>query len=259
MLSQYEAICYELLRPGQVKVLRDQCPIAYIPAGSLEWHSFHNPLGTDALKAHAVCCEAALKHGGVVLPPIYRGLTLYNGSGNGIGWGPEGWEGFTLGFNTPDMFDALTLGTARALVSSEWKVLVAVSGHDEGDYPQRTALQRAIDEATRGKNATGFALIEGELHTPNQEIPFGMDHGAAWETSCMMYTYPDKVDLNALRSRQLSSDEYFEQSGPEGMGGKNPLKHASADLGRKIIEKMGDLIGAKAKAALRELNDTFTK
>jgi hypothetical protein len=34
------------------------------------------------------------------------------------------------------------------------------------------------------------------------------------------------------------------------MGGKNPLKYASAELGKKIIERMGDLIGAKAKAML---------
>lgn len=239
MLKTYEAVAYELLRPAQVKALREECPIAYIPAGSLEWHGFQNPLGTDSLKAHAICCEAALKHGGVVLPPFYQGLL---GDSN---WGPQGWGGYTLGFNKEEVFEAAILGVARALVSSEWKVLVGVTGHDV--EPQRAAMERAIEAATEDSEATGFAVREGDLHKPDDDIPFSMDHAAAWETSCMMYACPDKVDLGTLRERELSSDEDFEMSGPEGMGGKNPLKYASVEMGKKIIERMGDLIGAKAK------------
>jgi creatinine amidohydrolase/Fe(II)-dependent formamide hydrolase-like protein len=73
-----------------------------------------------------------------------------------------------------------------------------------------------------------------------------MDHAGAWETSCMLYAYPHRVDLDTLRQRELSSDEDFEMRGPEGIGGKNPLKYASAEMGRRIVERMGDLIGAKA-------------
>lgn len=242
MLKTYEAVACEFLRPAQVKALREKCPIAYIPAGSLEWHGFQNPLGTDSLKAHAICCEAALRHGGVVLPPFYQGLL---GESN---WGPEGWDGYTLGFNKEEVFEAAILGIARALVFSKWKVLVGVTGHDV--EPQRAAMERAIEAATKDSDATGFAVREGDLHTPDDDIPFSMDHAAAWETSCMMYAYPDKVDLDTLRERELSSDEDFEMSGPEGMGGKNPLKYASVELGKKIIERMGDLIGAKAKGML---------
>ncbi|MDO8682765.1 MAG: hypothetical protein Q7N50_04715 [Armatimonadota bacterium] len=68
----------------------------------------------------------------------------------------------------------------------------------------------------------------------------------------MMYAYPDKTDLDALRGRELSSDEAFEATGPEGMAGQNPLKYASAELGRKIVETMADLIGSKAKGMLEK-------
>ena len=242
MLGRYEPVCYELLRPAQVRALHEKCPIAYVVAGSLEWHGFQNPLGCDSLKAHAICCEAALAHGGVVLPPFYQGLL---GTSN---WGPEDWGGFTLSFNEDEMLERAMLGIAKALVFSGWKVIVGVTGHDVD--PQRDAMQRAIDAATKGTASTGFAMKEGELHEKSNEIPFHMDHAAAWETSCMMYAYPDKVDLDTLRERTLSSDEDFQMSGPEGMGGKNPLKYASADLGKKIIERMGDLIGRKAKGML---------
>ena len=86
-MEKYRSVQYELLRPSEVKSIQEQRPIVYIPVGSLEWHGVHNPLGTDALKAHAICCEAALRFGGVVLPPLFLGIL-----GDGRGWGPEGWD-----------------------------------------------------------------------------------------------------------------------------------------------------------------------
>ena len=163
MIRAYDAVRYELLRPGQVKALREKTPIAYVPAGSLEWHSFQNPLGTDSLKGHAICCEAALKYGGAVLPPFYQGCV-----GDG-GWGPEGWKGYTLGFNRPETFEAMMAGVARALVFGGWKVIVGVTGHDVAN--QRDALARAIGEATDGVATTGFAVMEGELHEADDDLP----------------------------------------------------------------------------------------
>jgi len=242
MLAKYGSVCYELLRPAQVKALREKCPIAYIVAGSLEWHGFQNPLGTDSLKAHAICCEAALRHGGVVLPPFYQGFLGERG------WGPEGWEGYTLGHNQGEMFKSAALGIVKALVGGGWEVIVGVTGHDVA--PQRDALQHAIEVGTKDAHATGFALMEGALHTPDDDIPVKMDHAGAWETSCMMYAYPDRVALHTLRDKPSASEEDWNMHGPEGIGGKNPLKYASADLGRKIIERMADLIGRKARAML---------
>ena len=242
MLPQYEAVCYELLRPAQVKARREACPIAYIVAGSLEWHGPQNPLGTDSLKAHAVCCEAALRHGGVVLPPFYQGLL---GTSN---WGPEGWAGYTLSFNEAEMFEAAMLGIVRALVLGKWKVIVGVTGHDVA--PQRDAMQRAIDAGTADTDATGFAVMEGELHTPDDELPHRMGHAAAWETACMMHACPDKVDMATLAGTPSEAEEVWTMSGPEGIGGKNPITHATPQLGKAIIERCADLIGTKARGLL---------
>jgi len=48
-MKNYQSVQYERLRPSEVKSLRHQCPIVYIPVGSLEWHGVQNPLGTDGL------------------------------------------------------------------------------------------------------------------------------------------------------------------------------------------------------------------
>ena len=248
MLSKYESVCYELLRPEQIKALREQCPIIYIPTGTLEWHSWQNPLGTDALKAHAICCEAALRYGGAVLPPFYQGLV---GTHN---WGPDGWRGYTQAYNEEAMFASAMQGIVKAMVYGKWKVIVGVTGHDFP--PQQEAMQKAIELETEGTDVTGFAEMEGGLHVMDDEIPYTMDHAAAWETSCMMYAYPERVDMDALRQHMVSTGDMLElfvsdgKTGPEGIGGPNPMKYASRELGQKIIEKMSDLIGSKARAFL---------
>lgn len=250
MLPEHDTVCYEYLRPEEVKRLRDSCPVAYLVAGSIEWHGFQNPLGTDTLKAHAICCEAALRYGGVVLPPIYFGFMCKDGT-HLKNWGPEGWTGYTLGFTELSTLEAGIYGMAKALVVAGWRVIVGVTGHDIA--PQRDAMQRAIGNATQNTGAAGFALMEGELHTPDEDIPLRMDHAASWETSCMMHAYPERVDLETLRCRGLKPDSPIHIDDAYGMAGKNPLASASADMGRKIIEKMGGLIGAKARALLETL------
>jgi len=251
MLPQYQSVSYELLRPAQIKTLRERCPVAYIPLGTLEWHSFQNPLGTDGLKAHAICCEAALRHGGIVLPPLFQGWMGYDN------WGPAGWSSYTLAYNDTAVIEGLLTGMMRALLAAGWKVFAGVTGHD---VPEQVAVfERALAAAAANwgsgarPSATGFALMEGALHTPDAQLPFGMDHAGAWETSCMMYVCPSSVDLEELRSRSLGADDNMQMSGPEGIGGKSPLKYASAELGRQIVERMGDLIGKQAIQRLATL------
>lgn len=245
MSRSYDEVRYELLRPAQVKAIREKAPIAYVPAGSLEWHGLQNPLGTDSLKAHGICCEAALRTGGIVLPPYYQGLL-------NSPWGPEGWDGYTLSFNEPDTFEAAMLGIVRALVYGQWKVIVGVTGHDVD--PQRDAMGRAIEAGTADTDATGFAIKEGELHTADEDLSYTMDHAGAWETSCMMHLHGDTVDLAELTSRGLCTEDHLEMKGAEGIGGHNPVKFASAELGRKIVTRMGEQIAAKAQTLLSTIS-----
>jgi len=246
MRKEYAAVSYEFLRPQQVKEIKERCPIAYIAAGAMEWHGVHNPLGVDAFKAHAVCAEAALKHGGIVLPPFYQGLLGF------ANWGPPDWEGYTLSFNEESMFEAAMTGIAKALVYSGWKVIVGVTGHNV--ERQRELMQRAIDGAADGRTSTGFAAFEGDFHTPTEDIPFRMDHAGAWETSCMLYTNPELVDLEALRRYGFDTEtEELGMMGAEGIGGRNPYLYSSAELGRKIVESASDAIGRKAREALDAL------
>jgi len=238
---------YELLRPSEVRALRTKCPVAYIPVGSLEWHGVHNPLGTDGLKAHAICCEAARRYGGVVLPTLFLGIL-----GDGRGWGPEGWDGYTVTANDRTSLEETIFRAARGLVANDWKVLVGVTGHDVA--AQRDAIHEGIQRACKGTGSKGFGVMEGENWQGGASMAYRMDHAGAWETSVMMFAHGERVCLEALRQQMdaggRSDLETTQMKEPEGVGGRNPLKHASFELGQAIVRFCAERIGKKAIGVL---------
>lgn len=51
-------------------------------------------------------------------------------------------------------------------------------------------------------------------------------------------------------STTSEAEEMWTMSGPEGIGGKNPIKYAAPELGKTIIERCARLIGEKALGLL---------
>ena len=70
----HEVVEYQCLLPCQFEERITKFPLAYVPVGSLEWHGEHMALGNDAIKMHALCCEAARQGGGIVFPPLFDGI-----------------------------------------------------------------------------------------------------------------------------------------------------------------------------------------
>ena len=68
-----DTVRYEDLLPHQFRLRLAECPVAYLPLGTLEWHGEHLPLGSDAIISHGLMIKAAEKLGGIVMPPIYVG------------------------------------------------------------------------------------------------------------------------------------------------------------------------------------------
>ena len=246
-MKQPRLVQYELLRPAQVKAIREQCPVVYIPVGSLEWHGLQNPLGTDGLKAHAICCEAARHYGGLVLPTLFLGIM-----GVDRGWGPEGWSGYTITVHDQASLEETIYRLAHGLVADDWRVLVGVTGHDV--ERQRNAIHDGIQRACAGSEARGFGVMEGENWQGGTSMQYSMDHAGAWETSVMMHAYGEQVSLDALREQTEASGradvETMRMKEPEGIGGWNPLKYASAELGQAIVSFCAERIGRRAMDVL---------
>ena len=215
------AVQMQFMRPAQLeKAIRD-FPVAYVPFGLIEWHGKHLPLGNDALKAHAILVKTAEQFGGVVYPPVY----------------------FHEGFPQESLVPVLT-ELFRRLKNTGFRVIIGVSGHNV--QGQIDMINSALAPVVEGGAATGAGLWEITLSRGPES---NTDHAAKWETSNMMFFYPDLVDMSALGDSPLAPS----MKPPDGIGGLDPREHASAEVGRRNAELASQAIGKKAGELLESV------
>lgn len=222
----------QFMRPAQLEAAGRAFPVVYVPFGLIEWHGRHLPLGNDALKAHAILVKCAEKYGGVVYPPVYFPHTLHNPETGELLAADRGWK---LGMVTA-LFERLK-GTG-------FRVIIAVSGHNV--QTQIGLYTEALKPVTADGDVTGIGLWEVSL---SQGEESGTDHAAKWETANMMFFYPDLVDMSQLGTGPLAPN----MQPPDGIGGLDPRKHASPEIGQRNAELAADAIGRKAQELLETL------
>jgi len=211
----------QFMRPGQLEAAGRRFPVVYVPFGLIEWHGRHLPLGNDALKAHGILVKCAEKSGGVVYPPVY----------------------FHEGFNREHLVPVLTELFQR-LKRTGFRVIVGVSGHNVKG--QIDVIEQALQPVVADGTVAGVGLWEITL---SQGPESATDHAAKWETSNMMFFYPELVDLAALGTGPLAPN----MKAPDGIGGLDPRVHASAKAGQRNIELAAEAIGRKAGERLASL------
>jgi creatinine amidohydrolase len=215
------AVQMQFLRPGQLEKALRVFPVVYVPFGLIEWHGRHLPLGNDALKAHGILVKAAEQFGGVVYPPVY----------------------FHNGFPQELLVPVLT-SLFQRLKRTGVRVILGVSGHNV--QGQIDMIDKALAPVVADKTVAGMGLWEITLSRGPES---GTDHAAKWETSNMMFLYPNLVDMSALGDGPLAPN----MKPPDGIGGLDPRKYASAEVGRRNIELAAQAIGKKAKELLDSL------
>jgi len=211
----------QFMRPAQLEEAIRDFPVAYVPFGLIEWHGRHLPLGNDALKAHAILVKAAEQFGGAVYPPVY----------------------FHEGFPRQSLVPVLTELFQR-LKRTGFRVILGVSGHNV--QGQSDMINEALESVVSDGTVAGMGLWEITL---SRGAESNTDHAAKWETSNMMLFYPDLVDLSALGEGPLA----LNMKPPDGIGGQDPRKYASAEVGRRNVELATAAIGSKARELLAAL------
>lgn len=78
---------FELLTPTEIVALRNDCPVAFQPISSLEWHSYHLPMGTDVLIADGFAERIADEVGGLLFPPVWMGADAWRTKEQKARWG----------------------------------------------------------------------------------------------------------------------------------------------------------------------------
>ena len=107
-------------------------------------------------------------------------------------------------------------------------------------------INKALQPVVADGTAAGIGLWEVTL---SQGPESNTDHAAKWETSNMMFFYPELVDISALGDGPLAPN----MKAPDGIGGLDPRKHASAEVGRRNAQLAAQAIGKKAREMLQSL------
>ncbi len=211
----------QFMRPGQLEAAARKFPVAYVPFGCVEWHGRHLPLGTDSLKAHGILVKCAEKFGGAVYPPVY----------------------FHSGFDQDHLVPVIT-NLFQRLKASGFRVIIGVSGHNVKQ--QIEMIDKALEPVVADGTVAGIGLWEISLSRGPES---GSDHAAKWETSDMMFFYPDLVDMSELGTGPLAPN----MKHPDGIGGLDPREHASPGVGERNVDLAAEAIGKKAKELLESL------
>lgn len=215
------AVQMQFMRPAQLEKALREFPVAYVPFGLIEWHGRHLPLGNDALKAHGILVKAAEQFGGAVYPPIYFH------------------ENFPKDSLVPVIRDLF-----QRLKKTGFRVLLGVTGHNiQG---QIDMINQALKPVVADGTVAGMALHEVSLSKGPES---NSDHAAKWETSNMMFFYPELVDMAALGDGPLAPH----MKPPDGIGGLDPRKHGSVEVGRRNVHLAAEAIGRKARELLEGL------
>jgi len=222
---------WAFLLPADFERRLKEAPIAYIPAGSLEYHGDHLALGNDSLKMEAECVEAAKISGGVVFPPVFAGtggLTRFP-----IRYKFEGGVAFP-----EELMRTYLLSLLERIERSGFKVAILITGHTSRG--QSLLMDAVAKEYNRRRGMLVVAARDSDFA---HSMGHFSDHAAKWETSILWHFYPRLVDLTRL-PKDLSIQ-------PEKVGGLDPRLHASPGLGKAVSEKVAKELAMLALRALK--------
>ena len=247
-----EKVRYEEMLPHEIVARRKKFPAAFIGLGGLEWHSEHLGVGNDALKAEKLCELAAARSGGFAFPTLWYGEPRVTGLME-VNHDPEGRIRKKMRFKkrkfaetyfgkTPDeqvaFYRELLYHVLVQMNTLEMRAVCLVCGH----YPIHGWAQPVVERFNRTfKDTQVFAGIE--FHYPGRSRHVGGDHAAKWETSYLWYLRPDCVDMSVYLGRPNEP--------LVGVGGIDPRREASIEIGRKGCDLIVEGMVRKAKQLIK--------
>jgi creatinine amidohydrolase len=209
MSIDFRHVQAEFLLPHELRSAMAARPLAYIPLGSLEWHSAHLPIGLDGLTAHGVCLRAADKGGGIVCPPLYHGT---GGGHTDYLW--------TIMMQDGSEITALIRRSLHRLQEFGVRTAVLFSGHFADEQ-----LAMVEDVAHAWQSEGNTMQVRPLAVNMAEGSPIEPDHAGLFETSLLSALWPDRVHLEALPplAQVPSADPGNDVRGPHRHDPSHPL------------------------------------
>jgi creatinine amidohydrolase len=228
-----EKVLYQELTPAEFSTRLEKCPVAYLPLGTLEWHSNHLPLGSDGLQSEEFFKQLATEAGGIVLPMLFIGPDGYDTLINGKEYyGMDCGKVFSdqciyeiqqlagSSYRVPDStFDIMMNGIMKQLSRAGFRIVVA-----HGHGPSTNYIGSHAQEFKDRYNL----VVLNCWGNDSADLCLQCDHAGANETSIMMYVCPELVHLENLPADTAVW--------PLGMLGRDPRIYASSKYGKAIVD-----------------------
>lgn len=238
------SVFYEELTPSEFHERIKECPVGYLPLGTLEWHGPHLPLGTDALEGKELFRLAAERFGGIVFPELflgpdraceedgveYFGMDMYIPILHCEPYPLQKFPGSC--YHVPDdVYQLILMSVFKQAARAGFRVLVG-SGHGP-------SFDLFMDLAGKAREEYGLTLIGPDMD--RTDPVYIHDHAAKSETSNIMYFHPELVHME-----NLSKDP---ADFPKGVSGEDPRTEASAEYAASRIPDILDRLGRMIKEA----------
>ncbi|HEY0008335.1 MAG TPA: creatininase family protein [Tepidisphaeraceae bacterium] len=232
---------WERMFPDELEAAFLACPVVYFAYGLCEPHGPQCAVGLDALKAHAICCEAAKEHGGIVAPPDYWHIHEIGGYASWaekhVGEVQRSW----LTSVPPWHHFRNVCHHLRAADALGFHAAVLLTGHYGPNWNDLKAL---IDLVQPHVGTRLYSLPDFEANRPGFDGDHSAgDHAGKVETSLLWAVEPACVDMSRLPAPDAPGPHFA-------MG--DSARASSRRIGERMVRDEVRFLGETARALLAD-------
>ncbi len=253
----------ELSWPEYKRRIEEDDAIILLPVGAVEQHGYHLPLGTDWMMATEMSRRAAERVGGIVAPPIMYAYKSQIRSGGGNHFcGTTSLDGNSLIEMVRDVLKEFGRHGARKIA--------VIDGHYENEFFLTEACDLAIRDL-RYDGVTDMKILkmryceevsDEAINTtyPNGYPGLSLEHGAVFETSMMLYCFPNLVDVDKISDDPPADFPPYDlyPVNPDWVppsGCLSPAHGSSAEIGKMLVDEFTGLVSRALEAEFRSVGE----
>ncbi len=236
----------EEMRPGEIVAARDRSGCAFVPVSpAFEWHSFHLPMGTDALISAGLCRAVAKRVGGIWMRPLSFGLDEWRPEEQLLAWGFRA-DDRVYGMNfpelplrseycEPDEMAAPVRNRVRALQGSGFRHVFLVSHH--GGTGQVPVLTELAEDLTTDECRVHFVNTGRFSQVGHESLRVG-GHAGLSETTWLMAFRPELVDMSQQEDGELNVRTTGILHGSPTVEAESNPRHASLAVAQAVRDSV---------------------
>jgi len=248
---------WERMFPDQLEQAFAECPVVYFPYGLCEPHGPQNAIGLDGLKVHAIACEAARAHGGLVAPLDMWHIHEISGyavwAHNAVGQVERTW----LTSMPPWQHFRNVCYHVRQADVLGFRAAIFLTGHYGPNWEDLKTLLGLLQPHV-GTRLYGLPDWEANVPGFDNDNHSGGDHAGKVETSLLWALMPECVDVSRIPppdepGKHLAMGRNARESNR--LTGERMVADEVRYLGEKAWELLAEYDRLKPEHTLRTFED----